>query len=168
MSLVYTPSLAAESACELLGRTLGAHKVTTAALSKMTHDPRLASTRFPRDEMYRHSTLVRMLSITESFYANRLLNEIESDIDADRHAVVRDVWDLKGYIEARNAIAHGLGSLTRRQLTNERATRDALVRVGIDVVAGRISLTDSVLDAAAPVLRRHVLELDEAVASRVT
>lgn len=53
---------------------------------------------------------------------------------------------LKGVIEARNAIVHGLGSLTKRQLGKDlgRNTTTFLNAIGIGISGGRL-----VVDAAA-------------------
>src|SRR5205814_199240 len=45
--------------------------------------------------------------------------------------------------EARNAVAHGLGTLTRRQLRKEASVRDKLKKAGILLTGIRIVLSDS-------------------------
>jgi hypothetical protein len=51
---------------------------------------------------------------------------------------------VEAFIEARNSIAHGLGSLTRRQLSKDRgvSTKAKLLSVGIDVKGTRLDIPD--------------------------
>ena len=73
---------------------------------------------------------------------------------------------LRGYIEARNALVHGVGSLTRRQLKRERKTRGFLASAGINVEGTRISVTRDDGIKCATTLHALVAWLDEA-ASRI-
>jgi hypothetical protein len=69
--------------------------------------------------------------------------------------------------EARNAVAHGLGTLTRRQLRNEQAVHPALKAVGISLDDNDfIVLSDQVLLDAANACRDFIQRLDEAVQNR--
>lgn len=156
---------------------------------------RLGSASFDRQEMQRHATFMRLLSITEAFCADRLLTEVEGLVEPGRDVVVSKVWadaavgatgnwvdqqrrykdwlDVKidwkpidQVAEGRNAIAHGLGSLTRRQLRSDVKTRAALKAAGIELVGDRLNLTETTLVRIAAICRETVLRVDAAVDGR--
>ena len=59
--------------------------------------------------------------------------------------------NLQGYIEVRNAIVHGLGTLTRRQLRKKdgQATRDRIKKAGVAVVERRVELSPANIEGCA-------------------
>ncbi len=68
--------------------------------------------------------------------------------------------------EARNAVAHGLGKLTRRQLRNEQGVKSKLKAAGIAVNNNTILLSDDSLLAAAAACRDFIERVDIAVQAR--
>jgi len=73
-----------------------------------------------------------------------------------------DYASLRAFVEARNAIMHGLGRLTRKQL-RKNGGRDviaALGRVGISVSGATLSLPETVLLQCAAVARSFIEWLD--------
>jgi hypothetical protein len=68
--------------------------------------------------------------------------------------------------DARNAIAHGLGELTRRQKLSGTSIPDRLRNAGIKVENDRIILTDKNLLDAAQECRVFIESLDRAVQNR--
>ena len=164
----------AENAAALLFQTLGAHRTAMAALRPRPL-PRLGVGRANDAEQIQcQSTLVRLLSITESFASELLLREVDKVTARARSAAVDSMWDeaavrgtnswkeqqdayrdwlgvtekwtaVERLAEARNAVAHGLGTLTRRQLRKEASVRDKLKKAGIPLTGIRIVLSDSAL-----------------------
>jgi hypothetical protein len=136
-----------------------------------------------------------LLSITESFTSQLLLREIDKVVARARSASIDSVWDdaaIRGtstwreqqdaYInwlgvkeewkvveqlaEARNAVAHGLGTLTRRQLRKEASVRSKLKAAGITLTGIRIVLSDAALASAATDCRDLIHRIDLAVQAR--
>jgi hypothetical protein len=72
---------------------------------------------------------------------------------------------LMAFVDARNAIMHGLGRLTRRQLGKDggKTTINRLATVGIGVRAGRVVLTHAAVRSCAETCRDYVEWLDESV-----
>ena len=68
--------------------------------------------------------------------------------------------------EARNAVAHGLGTLTRRQRRDETKVKAQLSAVGIKLDEGRIVLSGTIIAAAASVCRDFIEQIDLAVQQR--
>ena len=70
--------------------------------------------------------------------------------------------NLRPFIEARNAIMHGLGELTRRQRRgNQEATlRGELKHVGIDVIGTRLVVHDKAVARCAGACKTFVEQLD--------
>ena len=134
--------------------------------------------------------------MTESFCAERLLNEVEPIIDPSRHKSISAIWEraaigatnswsdqksalrdwlgirlgssdwkpVEQLVEARNAIAHGLGTLTRRQLRNQEAVRLALADVGIALNPdNEVILTDQALQRAVVACRDLISTYDVAL-----
>jgi 3-mercaptopyruvate sulfurtransferase SseA len=66
----------------------------------------------------------------------------------------------------RNAVAHGLGKLTRRQLRSEQSVKSKLKAAGITVDDNRIVLSDDSLAAAASACRDFIERLDLTVQAR--
>jgi hypothetical protein len=188
-------TIEAEDASALLFKTLGAHRTAVAGL-RPRRPPRLPSGKVPDEEQIQcQSTLVRLLSITESFASQLLLREIDKaaarakSLSIDRildDAAVKGTsgwsdqqrayenwlgvkvdWKVVDRLaEARNAVAHGLGTLTRRQLRNETKVRNKLKQAGITLTGIRIVLSDPALASAATDCRSLVHRLDLAVQAR--
>jgi hypothetical protein len=148
-------TIEAEDASTLLFQTLGAHRTAVTAL-RPRRPPRLPSdTIADAEQIQCQSTLVRLLSVTESFASGLLVREIEKAAARAQSASIDYIWDdaaIKGtstwaeqkdaysnwlgvkedwkvverLAEARNAVAHGLGTLTRRQLRKEASVRSKL------------------------------------------
>jgi hypothetical protein len=186
----------AEDASALLFQTLGAHRTAVAAL-RSRPPPRLPSGRTSDSEQIQcQSTLVRLLSITESFTSQLLLREIDKAAARARSASIDRVWDdaatrgtstwreqkdaylnwlgvkedwkaVERLAEARNAVAHGLGTLTRRQLRNEASVRHKLKEGGIILIGTRIVLSDAALASAAIDCRDLIHRVDLAVQARL-
>lgn len=141
------------------------------------------------------STLVRLLSITESFASQLLLQEIDKVAVRARSTTIDRIWDdaairgtstwneqkdsyanwlgvkvdwkvVERLAEARNAVAHGLGTLTRRQLRKEASVRSKLKEGGIELAGIRIILSDAALSSAASDCRDLIYRLDLAVQTR--
>jgi hypothetical protein len=196
MSLPQAPSAEAEAASALLFRTLGAHRAAVAAL-RPQELPRLRAWPDGDPVQDRcQATLVRLLSITEAFASDMLSREVDRAVAGVRSATVTKVADeavirgtgswqdlKKSYkdwlgidedwkaverlAEARNAVAHGLGKLTRRQLRSEQSVKSKLKVAGIMVEDNRIVLSDDSLAAAASACRDFIERLDLAVQARV-
>lgn len=88
-----TVSVEAENASALLFQTLGAHRTAMAAL-RPRPSPRLGVGRANDAEQIQcQSTLVRLLSITESFASELLLREVDKVTARARSAAVDSLWD---------------------------------------------------------------------------
>jgi hypothetical protein len=188
-------TIEAEDASALLFQTLGAHRTAVTAL-RLRRPPRLPSGAIPDAEQIQcQSTLVRLLSVTEAFASELLVREVEKAAARARSASIDHIWDdaaIKGtstwteqkdaysnwlgvkedwkVVErlaiARNAVAHGLGTLTRRQLRKEASVRSKLREAGITLVGIRIVLSDAALSSAAADCRDLIQRLDLAVQAR--
>jgi hypothetical protein len=189
-------TIEAEDASALLFQTLGAHRTAITSL-RPRQPPRLPSGRIPDPEQIQcQSTLVRLLSVTESFASQLLLREIDKSAARARSASIDRIWDdaavrgtsawseqkdayanwlgvkedwkvVERLSEARNAVAHGLGTLTRRQLRKEASIRSKLKEAGITLTGIRIVLSDAALSSAAADCRDLIHRLDLAVQTRL-
>ncbi|SDD26364.1 hypothetical protein [Rhodococcus tukisamuensis] len=140
-------SLDAENSQRLINQTLAAHREMIDALSLSdSRARRLAAVNVAdREQLQRQATLVRFLSITESFCTERLLIEMEKAMAATSHPGAQVMWEdshdraigtwdslkqtYKSWLgvdpklwetllilaKARNAVAHGYGQLTWKQ-----------------------------------------------------
>ena len=193
------PSQRAEDAAALLFHTLAAHRANIARIAVRHRPPRLPKQTFSRDQLQCQATLLRLISITEAFCGDRLVDEVESLIEPNRHTAVGAVWDqaaisatsswsdqkraLKDWlgvkltnaqwkpvddlVEARNSIAHGLGTLTRRQLRKKQAVVAALEAAQITLSStNQIELTDAALETAARQCRLLIISLDNGIQHR--
>jgi hypothetical protein len=193
-----TPSVVtaeAEEASALLFQTLGAHRTAVTTLRRR-RPARLPSGRLPDTEQIQcQSALVRLLSITESFTSQLLLQEIDKIAARARSVTIDRIWDdaavrgtgtwseqkdsyanwlgvkvdwkvVERLAEARNAVAHGLGTLTRRQLRKEASVRSKLKEAGITLSGIRVVLSDAALSSAASDCRDLIYRIDLAVQSR--
>jgi hypothetical protein len=185
----------AEDASALLFQTLGAHRIAVTAL-RPRPSPRLPSGAIlDAEQIQCQSTLVRLLSITESFTSQLLLREIDQAAARAQSASIDTIWDdaairgtgtwheqqsaysnwlgvkedwkvVEQLAEARNAVAHGLGALTRRQLRHEASVRRKLKEAGITLTGIRIVLSDAALASAAADCRDLIRRIDVAVQAR--
>ena len=189
------PSAEAEAASALLFRTIGAHRTAVAVLKPRPLSRLRTSPDGDPLQDRCQATLVRLLSITEAFASDMLSREVDGAVAGARsttatkvadEAVIRgtSTWldQKKSYkdwlgveedwkaverlAEARNAVAHGLGKLTRRQLRNEQSVKSKLKAAGITVEDNRIVLSDDSLAAAASACRDFIEKLDLAVEAR--
>jgi hypothetical protein len=70
--------------------------------------------------------------------------------------------DLQGFIQARNSITHGLGSLTRRQLRSRATTAQELRDAGIRLHGDSLTIDASDVEACATTVKTFVGWLDAA------
>lgn len=185
----------AEAASKLIFQTLGAHRDTVAHI-RVQGTRRLATqSSSDAEQIQCQATLVRILSITESFTAELITKAIDSAVSRADSASVNWIWEdaavrgtsswteqKKAYknwlgvredwkaverlAEARNAVAHGLGSLTRRQLRNEQSVKDKITAAGIDVQGRILIISDEALGQAATACRDLIHRLDLATQNR--
>jgi phosphoribosylformylglycinamidine (FGAM) synthase-like enzyme len=190
------PTRQAEDAANLINRTLGAHRTAVANLPAQTAPRRLAPPSDDREQIQAQATLLRVLSITEAFCAQRLLDQVEHSVDpAAAHSTLAGLWEAaavdatrtwsdqqRGYrrwlgvepdwkpverlAEARNAVAHGLGRLTRHQLRRQASVRERLRLAGIPLTGDTLDLTDAVLARAADTCRTFIETIDLEVQQR--
>lgn len=194
---VDAPTAEAESSTEQLFHALGAHRTLILMHHQgSTYRTRLAQST-SITEIQRQSTLIRLLSITEAFALELLLREMDSAFSVVKHSGIARLWsnastrntgtwseqqkaykdwldvkfdyrDIEGFIEARNSIAHGLGTLTRRQKANESSTLSKLKAVGIETQSGKIMLSEEILESATLACRSVIHSLDKAVRYRAS
>ncbi|MGE2772573.1 hypothetical protein ACQGAO_30570 [Rhodococcus sp. 1.20] len=91
-----TVSVDAEESSRMINDTLSAHRESIDSISgRGGRRRRLPATGVDRQQIQRQATLVRLLSITESFCTERLLTEIESMMSATAsdHVAVQKIWD---------------------------------------------------------------------------
>src|SRR5262249_37712817 len=85
------------------------------------------------------------------------------------HSIVFDDFPryhpLRGYIEARNAVVHGLGTLTRKQLKKPDTAQGRLRAAQISLTGTRVMLTVDNATACAQVVRDLIEWLDHEAAS---
>jgi len=185
----------AENASALLFQTLGAHRTAVAALRPRPRGRLAAGGPGEATQIQCQSSLVRLLSITESFAAQLLLGEVDKAAARAKSASINSMWEdaavkatntwkeqktayknwlgvdpdwkvVERLAEARNAVAHGLGTLTRRQMRNEQSVRHKLKDAGISLVGIRIVLSDAALASAAAGCRDLIHRVDLAVQVR--
>ncbi len=188
-------TIEAEDASALLFQTLGAHRTAVSALRPRRTRRLLSGTIPDAEQIQCQATLVRLLSVTESFAAGLLMREIDKAAARAKSASIDYIWQdaaIKGtstwneqqnayanwlgvkenwkvvdrLAEARNAVAHGLGTLTRRQLRNETSVRAKLKEAGITLTGTRVVLSDAALSSAATDCRDLIHRLDLAVQLR--
>lgn len=135
------------------------------------------------------------MSITESFAAELLWREVEEDaaappgspiaivtadavIDAtltwEKQKAAYNEWfaispnwtPVKYLANARNAAAHGLGQLTRRQMRKRASTVSLIAGAHIIVTKDQIQITDANLEDAAVSCRTFIEEIDRMARQR--
>jgi hypothetical protein len=125
------------------------------------------------------NAIVRMVAVAEAFVFGLLVDSTEPRLPADplvdvlwEHEIESalnwggrvNTWfrlhqvnidkageyqAFRSFIDARNAIAHGLGSLTWHQLRGKKDVAAGLKAVGIDVRSGRLILTSRAVEECA-------------------
>ncbi|MFW5469532.1 hypothetical protein ACOCJ4_05740 [Knoellia sp. CPCC 206435] len=88
--------------------------------------------------------------------------EAQKDAFKKWHTISPNWLQIEGLAEARNAVAHGLGTLTRRQQKGRSSTMTKINRTGIAVTNDQIVLEERDLLAAAKACRDLILEIDAA------
>lgn len=193
----YVPTAEAEAACVQIRRTLAAHLSAARRELVPAGGRRLGAQRQDRAAEQRDATLVRIMSITEAFCGDRLLSEVEEEVKPGNAGPRSQMWTTaataavsswssqeKHYKDwlristidwkfvndlaiARNAIAHGLGYLTRQQLIKRQSNVDKLRGIGIPIVKDRIQVSEASLRFLARRCVAHIESVDEKVSSRV-
>jgi hypothetical protein len=69
--------------------------------------------------------------------------------------------ELNGFIEARNAIAHGLGQLTRKQLRDRGKTVGRLANADIHLHGNTLVVTATHVERCATVVKDFIIWLDQ-------
>lgn len=178
----------AEASIRLLRLAQANHRELQNLLGKPSANHRLAQSGIDQAQVARQGTYLRLLSITEDFCASFLLETVER-AEPVQTSILTQVWeraamdaigswerqkkayrewlkisgvwgDLSGHIEVRNAIAHGLGSLTRRQKKNEAATRSKIDKIGVQLDGDRIALSEENVDDAVEFLSELIRTID--------
>ena len=172
MSLPTVLGTRAEAACGLLNQTLGLYR-TQATFTQGANVPaRLAPPVFDGTQVQRQATFLRMISITEAFCVDRLLELVEVEVSRAGSNILTLIWDrasisavstwpniqdayknwyaispnwtdLNRLIEVRNAIAHGLGQLTRVQRAKRQSTITKIGQANIQVKGDRVVLEEA-------------------------
>ena len=65
--------------------------------------------------------------------------------------------------EARNAVAHGFGSLTQKQQRHRESTRSKLKEHSIALVGDHVFLTEEAIGEAADTCRTFILKIDQGI-----
>jgi hypothetical protein len=135
------------------------------------------------DEGMRANALVDFVAIAENFSVHRLqqVNPALTDDQLSSWNKRKQRWknenvdflvdlagtwpQLDGFVQVRNALAHGLGALTAMQLERFRAeTLTALTACGVFADGGRVRLRDVDVRRCAEVCIAFLLELDNRAA----
>jgi hypothetical protein len=177
-------------------RTLAAHRGHVAGMKAAGDRSRVGRFAHDRVQAAHQSTLIRFQSITESFCAETLLDAAERLGTPAKSVTAATIWEeaavagtrtwedqqrsyknwlqvsldwsvIKTMADVRNAVAHGLGTLTRRQLQSEQAVTNRIRGLGIPVVARVVILSDPALRGLAVKSRDFIYILDDAVQTRV-
>lgn len=182
-------SLRAEAACRLLNLSIGLHRTQVLIVGGRSFVSRLEAPDFDGLQVQRQGILLRMLSITESYCADHLLEVAEVDVEPAASEVRARIWNqssigaistwsgiqdsykkwlsirpdwnrLNRLVEVRNAIAHGLGELTRMQRIKRVSTVDKIKAAGIRIDGDRIVLEERDLDQAKRDCVALITEID--------
>jgi hypothetical protein len=191
----FVPSQRAEDSAHLLMRTLGAHRTSAAGMSP-AGPSRLTTGRHDRLQVAHQATLIRLASITEAYCADALVSAAEQLAQPGRSVTMQAIWDetaisatrswqsqktaykdwlsltiawgtIDAVADARNAVAHGLGSLTRQQIRKESAVRGRLTSLGVTLVGRDVELSDGSLQGLGVKCRDFILELDSNLQARL-
>jgi hypothetical protein len=179
----------AETASRLINLTLGLHRTQLVTVSTGASPPRLGDPFFDGTQVQRQATWLRMISVTENFCADRLLEAAEAEIVPSESVVRSLVWDkastvaigswpamkeaynswfgvkpdwagVEALIQVRNAIAHGLGELTRLQLRKRPSTAASINRAGVVLADNRIILSEENMQDARDCCAKLIESLD--------
>jgi hypothetical protein len=142
------------------------------------------------------NAILRIVAVTEAFVFGLLVDKTQPQLPGDRLVEIlwaseiqsAQTWDgrlkswlrlhqvnvddaaeyrvFRGCIDARNAIAHGLGYLTWHQRQGKRNVPAALKAVDIGVDGGRLSLTVRAIETCATRSIDLIRWLDGAAAAR--
>lgn len=176
-------------------RTLGGYLSQAPALTAPMRS-RLAASRHNKLEVAQQASIIRLASITEAFCADALVEAAEVLGRPGSSATMRAIWEesvinatrtwsaqqkaykdwlnvkikwaaIEDMATARNAIAHGLGSLTRLQLHNASSARTQLARLDIGLAGTDLVLTDQSVRGVAIKCKDVILDLDAQIAGRL-
>ena len=89
-------SARAEAASALLFHTLGAHRVTVAAMRTRRASRLAMAAPLDAEQIQCQATLVRLLSITESFTAELMTTAVDSAVSRAASAAVNNIWEDQG------------------------------------------------------------------------
>lgn len=180
----------AEGALSLIHLAMGQHQreISHRAIQRST---RLRPDAHDAELSLRQGTIARVASITEAFCVDRLMTMAISELDPEKsiarramfddalkgatgtwssirgafsqwHGVKPDWKPLESVQEVRNAIAHGLGRLTHRQLVTRNATVQRVRRIGLDVDSDdRLIIADQDVLKVSRVCAQLIRDLDE-------
>jgi hypothetical protein len=184
----------AEAARLLVNQALGFHRTQMAGLATRAHRSRLAAPILDTAQVQRQATVLRMISITEAFCVDRLLDLAEKEVAPTDSSVRNLIWQrssvaavstwpsiqatyktwysirpswtrINQLLEVRNAIAHGLGRLTRVQKSHAKATIGRITQAGVTVVGDLVVLEEPDLQYVRQVCVDLVSEVDQLVQS---
>lgn len=182
----------AESACRLINLTIGFHRSQSIGHARLAFASRLSAPDFDQHQVQRQATLLRMLSIAEAFCVDRILEQAEDEVEPQGSPVRALMWDRAStsavsnwegirrtyktwynlrpewgpvgqFVEVRNAIAHGLGQITRMQRLNLASTLSKIAGAGVLVDEERIVLDESNLNHARIVCLDLIADVDSKV-----
>ncbi|MFI2563560.1 hypothetical protein [Paenarthrobacter sp. NPDC018779] len=189
MSLPIVLGARAEAACRLLNQTLGLHRTQTIDTQRAKPLARLATPTFDGVQVQRQATFLRMISITEAFCVDRLLDLAETEFSPTGNNIRTLVWDkastsavstwsgtqdaykswydirpswtqINQLIEVRNAIAHGLGKLTRIQRAKRASISNKITTAKIRLSGDYIVLEEANLQSVRDVCVDLISEID--------
>ncbi|MEX0153479.1 hypothetical protein [Microbacterium sp. LMI1-1-1.1] len=195
MTLPPVASERAESASRLLNLTLGLHRIQSATPERSDSKPRLGDPAFDGVQVQRQATWLRLISITETFCADRLLDAAEAEVAPDGSPIRGLVWDkastaaisswpamkdaynswygikpnwakVETLIEVRNAIAHGLGELTRFQRRKRSSLVTKFNHAGVHLSGNRVVISENNLSDVRDGCSELIVLLDAEVAIR--
>ncbi|WP_460798997.1 hypothetical protein [Microbacterium sp. GXF0217] len=178
----------ADLTVQLINRTLALHRRQVAVLIQSAHPSRVQDPEFDALQIQRQATYLRIVSATEAFCAERLVELGETKINPSENQLRREIWeqaainatanwdaiqralkdwhdarpswaDVNRIAEVRNAIAHGLGTLTRRQRSKQQSTT-RIRESGVRLKGIRLELEESDLERAAGICITLVGEVD--------
>ncbi|MGM1061370.1 hypothetical protein [Saccharothrix sp. Mg75] len=116
-----------------------------------------------RETIKSHSSVIRQLVTDMELRATSTWDERKSSLSRYHSIDIQSFgrWsEFDAAIDVRNAIAHGLGSLTMRQRNSK--DRDKIRAIGVSVVGDRIDLDWNALDRCYLLCRELILYVDAA------
>lgn len=195
MSLPVVLGARAEASCRLLNQTLGLYRMQAATIREAEAPTRLAPPAFDDLQVQRQAIFLRMISITEAFCVDRLLQLAEDEISPSGNNLRTVIWEnastsavsnwssirstyklwydikpnwarINQLIEVRNAIAHGLGQLTRIQRTKRQSITDMIREAHINLSGDRIVLEEETLQNVKKTCVDLISEVDGLVQAK--